>query len=295
MGQNYPRETMETLTELANKLRTDKGTTFRQGHGYTPLYDLLFHPMRNLPIRLLEIGLSIGGPEMKGGSIDRNVVDVPSVRMWRHFFPNGHIYGVDISDFSRFQSEWFTFYRADCGDASQLDAVISACPEQMDIIIDDGSHASFHQQLTLSKFLPMLKPGGLYIIEDLNWQPEEYEKQLTKVIKTDRLLGSLIRSGRIPNFEGPLHASLCSVVNQIESIFIFDEDYLYSARRFYNIRSGSVPDSPNYIDSNGIGRFFKRGYMRRVLEGSKLMLQSLLGDMTPIRRPRTKLAVIRKK
>jgi SAM-dependent methyltransferase len=39
---------------------------------------------------------------------------------------------------------------------------------KFDIIIDDGSHRHDHQQKTLSALFKFLKPGGLYIIEDLH-------------------------------------------------------------------------------------------------------------------------------
>jgi SAM-dependent methyltransferase len=36
-----------------------------------------------------------------------------------------------------------------------------------DIIIDDGSHDVAHQQMTFGKLFDLLKPGGIYIIEDM--------------------------------------------------------------------------------------------------------------------------------
>src|SRR4029079_2980064 len=44
-----------------------------------------------------------------------------------------------------------------------------------DVVIDDGSHASVHQQLALACLFPHVAPGGLYFIEDLNWQPPALE------------------------------------------------------------------------------------------------------------------------
>src|SRR5207244_2169141 len=39
------------------------------------------------------------------------------------------------------------------------------------IILDDGSHASSHQQISLGALFPSVEPGGMYLIEDLGWQP----------------------------------------------------------------------------------------------------------------------------
>jgi len=41
----------------------------------------------------------------------------------------------------------------------------------LDVVIDDGSHASFDQQLTLLEFFPLLEKGGWYFIQALDWQP----------------------------------------------------------------------------------------------------------------------------
>lgn len=132
---------MAHLTEIANECGTDKGTLRNTGHGYSILYDLLFDRQRRQSMEICEIGLSIGGPEVAGGAAERSVADVPSIKMWRRFFPNSRITGVDISDCSAFTNEWFDFVQADCGDKQQL-ARVGQLGRQFDIIVDDGSHAS---------------------------------------------------------------------------------------------------------------------------------------------------------
>ena len=85
-------------------------------------------------------------------------MSVPSLRMWREYFPNAHIFGLDICDFSQFETDWFTFYRVDCGQVEDFCQVTKA-GGQFDIIIDDGSHASFHQQLAFAQLFPTLRSG----------------------------------------------------------------------------------------------------------------------------------------
>jgi hypothetical protein len=55
-----------TLTELANRYGSDKGTVHGAQHNYTALYDLLFVRLRQQPIAFLELGLARGGPENPG-------------------------------------------------------------------------------------------------------------------------------------------------------------------------------------------------------------------------------------
>ena len=73
------------LTEIANEAGTAKGTVHMNAHAYTLVYEPFFEQLRDRPINLLEIGLSIGGPEL-GQPASRSVTDAPSVRMWRDYF-----------------------------------------------------------------------------------------------------------------------------------------------------------------------------------------------------------------
>ena len=47
--------------------------------------------------------------------------------------------------------------------------------KSIDILIDDASHASHHQQIALGHLFPHVRSGGLYIIEDLHWQDPALE------------------------------------------------------------------------------------------------------------------------
>lgn len=268
------------LSEIAQRHGTDKGP---RENAYTLVYDMLLSPMRMLPIRLMEIGLARGGPEV-GGSADREVVDIPSVRMWREFLPQAHIYGVDISDFSAFQQEWFTFFRADCGAAEQLRA-ISDQVEPLDVIVDDGSHASFHQKTAFVELFGRLKPGGLFIVEDLSWQPKEYEASLPPTPKMAQILFELSETGSSRHI--PKHIS-----DSISIISIYDEDQLIRLRRYYNTVRGLKPVWGHYADGT-VGPFqMTKRRMRRIAEHALGLLDTLVGRRRVV--PRAKLAVIQK-
>lgn len=228
------------LTDIANDTGTDKGTVHNSAHAYTLVYEALFESLRDRPINLLEIGLAIGGPE-HGASADRDVTDVPSIRMWREYFPLATIYGADISDFSKFETSWFKFSRVDCGDVSGLDAIAERFRTdgvRFDIIIDDASHASYHQQLTLLKFFDLLKPGGFYVIEDLGWVPEAYETSLPSVPRTREVLAGILEKGRASQTGALQSSEWDAVMAHVGSILSFDGAYLADLRRFYTARSG---------------------------------------------------------
>ncbi len=194
IGDNTARrKTPPTLTELADRFHSDKGTqTGGPPHRYTYLYDLLFWPYRERAINFLEIGLAVGGPEV-GGSPTRTVVS-PSVQMWLSYFTAAHIFGFDISNFSHQKDPRFTFVRGDLSSERDVRTLADVAPS-FDIIVDDASHASYHQQLALKLLLPKLVPGGLYIIEDLQWQPAAFEQELPPVPKTASFLQKFFENG----------------------------------------------------------------------------------------------------
>jgi hypothetical protein len=94
--------------------------------------------------------------------------------MWAEYLPQARIHGFDIVDFTALSSERIAIFCGDQGKREDLDG-FARSHGPFDVIIDDGSHASHHQQITLGALFPHLAAGGLYIIEDLHFQPAELE------------------------------------------------------------------------------------------------------------------------
>lgn len=211
------------LSDLAAKYGSDKGPT---KHRYTELYNMLFHPYRDQPIRVLEMGLFIGGPE-HGISADRETTDLPSVRMWLEFFSQAQIHRLDMSDLSWFKDPRFSFTRCDMDQRENIrDAFKDAAP--FDIIIDDASHASHHQQFAMLELFPKLKPGGLYIIEDLRWQPQAYER--SGITKTADLFQSYLHQGQFQHSDATLAAEFDALRPEISGAFLHQVRYLKEKR-----------------------------------------------------------------
>lgn len=167
----------DPLTRLAAKYNSDKGLTIFPFHGYSVHYAKLFETFKYQSINILEIGLARQTDRLSVG------VTCPSLCMWLDYFPNANVYGFDLDDFSSVQLSRARIFRGDQGNVEDLLRVIAQCP-RFDIIIDDGSHASYHQQVTLKTLFPYLVSNGLYIIEDLLWQPDDLEASLPPVCKT---------------------------------------------------------------------------------------------------------------
>jgi cephalosporin hydroxylase len=140
------------LQSLAVIYNTDKGIH----HNYMPVYEVWLGPLRHQPVRLLEIGIGGYAKEKWGGD---------SLRMWRNYFKNGIITGIDIYDKSALAEKRIHIYQGDQTDAAFLQKV-SEKEGPFDIIIDDGSHVQSHVIASFEALFPLLKAGGLYVIED---------------------------------------------------------------------------------------------------------------------------------
>lgn len=187
-----------TLTQLANQYGSDKGTVHGDRHNYTALYDLLFATRREQPITFLELGLARGGPENPGVSRP-TATDSPSVNMWLDYFPAAAIVGFDITDFSAIQHDRFRFVQGDASNPQDMQR-LAASAEAFDVIIDDGSHASPHQQLAFKYLFPRLAPGGVYVIEDLHWQSPVFEGLVPGLPKSADFFSAYFDGGQyLPN------------------------------------------------------------------------------------------------
>jgi SAM-dependent methyltransferase len=187
---------------------------------------MLFLPLRDRPIRLLEMGLQIGGPE-HGRRAGRQTTDLPSVRMWLEYFPHAEIVGLDVSDFGWFHDPRFRFIRCDMDKRAEI-ARAAAAEGPFDIIIDDASHASHHQQFALLEWWPKLRPGGLYIIEDLAWQPESYERE--GFTKTADVLQSYLASKSFSHSDPAIGAELDALSPSLSGVFVHQARFLKRRR-----------------------------------------------------------------
>ena len=140
-----------TLHELGIHHHTDKAVY----HLFTVIYDTWFSKLRDEQIRLLEIGVLLGG----------------SLRMWEEYFPNAELHGADIDDRSECATSRIRIHQTDQTKSDQLQLL----PRDCHIIVDDGGHTMLQQQLTLATlFDNHLLPGGTYILEDLHTSDVEH-------------------------------------------------------------------------------------------------------------------------
>lgn len=165
------------LCELAYKYGTDKCS--RIGHHYTPVYYDLLKDKRNEFKKVFEIGIG-DGERMSHEKIPPHYQKGASLKMWRDFFPNAHIYGVDIIPNCIFQDERITTFLVDATDSSQMLKIIQEIGSDIDLVIDDGDHSLNSQLQTFGILMPLLtKKNVIYVIEDVRF-PDFIKKTLSE-------------------------------------------------------------------------------------------------------------------
>lgn len=140
---------MGTLNDIGLKYNADKSSRF---HHYLDFYQKHL-PGRDFAGRLLEIG----------------VMDGLSVRMWREYYPDAEIVGIDIKDMSYMHNtDWNVPESVKLLTLDGTKAKDMRPLGKFDIILDDGSHYMKDQQASFELlYYSQLNPDGVYILEDL--------------------------------------------------------------------------------------------------------------------------------
>jgi hypothetical protein len=126
---------------------TDKS---QLGFDYLRHYDRALARFRDVPMKLVEIGVSDGA----------------SVAMWARHFPKATIVGLDIQERCRaYEDGRIKIEIGSQSDGDFIDAVMANYPPT--VMIDDGSHIASDFIFTFERAFPALLPGGCYIVEDL--------------------------------------------------------------------------------------------------------------------------------
>lgn len=164
----------EPLSDILNRFGSDKSSH----HGYDRYYDHLLGPLRNKNVKLVEIGVEKG----------------KSLRTWQLYFgAKANIYGIGYGNFqvSKYEDcsdakdttvarandgQICKIYKGDQSDVDFLDYFVNATGGDYDVLIDDGSHVPSHQLISFERLWPHIKPGGIYVIEDIEtnyWRMED--------------------------------------------------------------------------------------------------------------------------
>ena len=147
LDMDFVLVTVMLLKDLIDNRYTDKDTV----HSYIDVYQTVLEPISMSATRVLEVGIQQGG----------------SIKLWSDFFPNAHVYGVDIT-LEKVEVD-LSSPRITCltTDAYNREFVSSLGYGTFDFVIDDGPHTKESMIFFAEEYLKLLKPGGVLIIEDI--------------------------------------------------------------------------------------------------------------------------------
>jgi len=190
-------EKMSELFKIFTKWNCDKGPK----HGYHKVYEDYFAPLKDQEINILEIGVH------QGASFDA----------WHEYFSKANLYGIDLfvrekmRSVPAFKKDRVHFMKGDSTNPVIGPMLYDNWGKiKFDIIIDDGMHTPKANMQTYNNFLPFLKPGGQFFIEDIwpleiltqqemghPWIVQHPERYNT--LDHEMFLGAIDRSGKKVN------------------------------------------------------------------------------------------------
>jgi hypothetical protein len=147
------------IEKLARQAGTDK---MRSQHKYTDTYAMLFDAIRLSVTNVTEVGI------FKGQSLE----------LWLRYFPHATVWGLDTQPFLNSRELSPRLTRAEhhrlrrrrcCRDRRAFDR-IGFTAESMDLVIEDTTHEWEDSEWLFGLFFPLVKPGGYYVIEDVDPQ-----------------------------------------------------------------------------------------------------------------------------
>ncbi len=166
---------MSSLKRFFDEYKSDEGrATYKHKH-YQRIYEEHLSRFIDEPVTLVELGIGYGG----------------SLQMWRSFLGSKcSIIGIDKHGQLCFEDNQIHCIASDECNISSLGL------KDIDIFIDDGSHICSNQINTLNSMFPMIKPGGVYIVEDTHTSYREdygggYNKPGTLIQYCKSLIESL--------------------------------------------------------------------------------------------------------
>lgn len=211
---------MRTLQEIGIHFETDKALY----HMFCDEYDKRLTQLRDEPIEMLEVGILHGC----------------SLLMWHEYFNKAKLHGADILHYD-INIERITTYVCN----QEVEEDLRRLPKNLDLIIDDGGHTMLQQQLTLKVLLiENLKPGGIFILEDLHTSRPYYGSHnvVTPTTTNPTGYGAILCDWDAPNRDNQWHAnSKNNTLNLLEDLIAGsprpDSEYLISNEEFQLIHS----------------------------------------------------------
>ncbi len=208
------------LTDLADAQGLDRGSL---RHQYTQLYNMLLQPMRQRKLKVVLVGLDGGiGVETPDAWADAARANLA---MWLEFLPKAEFLALDRAPRPPVNDPRLTYTTCDFESAESVARAVMVKP---DIVIDDATHASHHQQNAFIALFPKLAEAGLYIVEDLRTQAASLEKQ--GAVKTAPLFHGYLESGIFEHPDDAAGQAFNACRADISGCFLFPAKFIKGRR-----------------------------------------------------------------
>lgn len=159
----YSKAACTTEKKISDAFLHTKAT--KEIHCYGWMYSEVLAPyVGKSNMRMMEIGLDQGG----------------SLKLWRDIFPEAEIHGLESGTKHGIErakeqaaealKDGVVVHVGSQDDPDFLQEISAQVEGGFDIIIDDGGHSAKNQIASLQHLWRTIKPGGVYIIEDLETQ-----------------------------------------------------------------------------------------------------------------------------
>ena len=173
-SQGFLSQSPLLLGELCDLYGSDKGSASLEvkpypwpPHTYISIYSLIFGLNRFAVSKVLECGIGSNSENLKS-NMTKSGKPGASLRVWRDFFPEAEIYGIDIDPKTLFQENRIKTFEVDQTSARSINEFKAKIPNiEFDIVIDDGLHEFLAGKKLFSNLYSIVRNYGFYVIEDI--------------------------------------------------------------------------------------------------------------------------------
>lgn len=171
----YLNPKVNLFSNLCDVYGSDKGSLKQnspyyswQSHTYADFYSRLYSHCRNNIKNVFECGIGTNNPNLKS-NMTINGKPGASLRVWRDYFPQAQVIGVDIDKNILFEEERIKTFFVDQTDIDSIRNFWNKVKlSDFDLMVDDGLH-NFTAGITLFKnSIDRLAADGIYVIEDVS-------------------------------------------------------------------------------------------------------------------------------
>src|SRR5262249_8349115 len=138
---------------------------------YAPAYEVFLRSRRQDVKKLLEVGIGTLIPDAHSSMVGWGAPHYRpggSLRSWRDYFPQAQIFGIDVQPDTQFSEQRIRTFICNSTDRRAVEKLVTRNNlNEIDVVIDDGSHKAADQLASLENLFHLLAPNGLYVIEDV--------------------------------------------------------------------------------------------------------------------------------